>query len=405
MPDPCSTVITRGAEAAVRALRVGVICDLREEGWHSMDLIADMLLETLAGVAGSNIRATGLCPRMVPRWTRLPVVGGGKSARLGDRLTGRLWDYPRWLAPRADEFDVFHIVDHSYAHLVRVLPAERTIVTCHDLDAIQAALPGGRARFTPASALASRILDGLGRAGHIACVSDATRDELLATGRVKPEHLSVVSLGVHPTCSVGPAPKWDDEIDRRLGPRGLEILHVGSTIPRKRIDVLLNIVAGVRKAVHGVRLVHVGGSFTPEQRALASTLGITDAIIELPFLGRALLAALYRRASVVVLPSDREGFGLPVIEAMACGTPVVASALPALREAGGIAAIYCAPGDVKQWVDALTSLLRQRESDPAAWAARRTAGIVAASRFNWNTYAMAMTELYLRTGGRPVLPQ
>ena len=370
-----------------------------------MDLIADMLLETLAGVAGSEVRATGLCPRMVPRWTRLPLVGGGKGARLGDRLTGRLWDYPRWLAPRVAEFDVFHIVDHSYAHLVQVLPAERTIVTCNDTDAIQAALPGRRSRFAPASMLASRILEGLGCAGHVACISEATQAELLATGAVRPERTSVVSLGVHPTCSVGPAPKWDEEIDRRLGPRGVEILHVGSTIPRKRIDVLLNIVAGVRKAVKGVRLVHVGGPFTPEQRALASTLGITDAIVELPFLGRALLAALYRRASVLVLPSDREGFGLPVVEAMACGTPVVASAMPALRETGGIAAIYCPPGDVQQWTETLTSLLRQRETDPVAWATRQTAGIVAASRFNWNTYAMAMTELYLRAGGRPVLPQ
>jgi glycosyltransferase involved in cell wall biosynthesis len=370
-----------------------------------MDLIADMLLETLAGVAGSEVRATGLCPRMVPRWTRLPLVGGGKSARLGDRLTGRLWDYPRWLAPRRDEFDVFHIVDHSYAHLVHVLPAERTIVTCNDTDAIQAALPGRRNRFAPASMLASRILDGLGRAAHVACISEATRAELLATGAVRPERTSVVSLGVHPTCSVGPAPKWDEEIDRRLGPKGIEILHVGSTIPRKRIDVLLKIVAGVRKTVQGVRLVHVGGSFTPVQRALASTLGITDAIVELPFLGRALLAALYRRASVLVLPSDREGFGLPVVEALACGIPVVASAVPALREAGGIAAIYCPPGDVQPWVATLTSLLRQRDTDPAAWAARQTAGIVAASRFNWNTYATAMTELYLRTGGRQVVPQ
>jgi glycosyltransferase involved in cell wall biosynthesis len=389
----------------VTQLRVGVICDLREEGWHSMDLIADMLLETLAGVAGSGVRATGLCPRMVPRWTRLPLVGAGKNARLGDRLTGRLWDYPRWLAPRVGEFDVFHIVDHSYAHLVQVLPAERTIVTCNDTDAIQAALPGRRNRFAPASMLASRILEGLGCAGHVACISEATQAELLATGAVRPERVSVVSLGVHPTCSVGPAPKWDEEIDRRLGPRGVEILHVGSSIPRKRIDVLLNIVAGVRKTMKGVRLVHVGGSFTPDQRALASTLGIADAIVELPFLGRALLAALYRRASVLVLPSDREGFGLPVIEALACGIPVVASGVPALREAGGIAAIYCPPGDVPQWVETLTSLLRQRETDPAAWAARQTAGIVAASRFNWNTYATAMTELYLRAGGRPVLPQ
>jgi glycosyltransferase involved in cell wall biosynthesis len=203
-----------------------------------------------------------------------------------------------------------------------------------------------------------------------------------------------VYLGVHPSCSPAAEPAWDAEIDRRLGPRGVEILHVGSTIPRKRIDVLLNTVAGVRKTIGAVRLVHVGGCFTPAQRALAATLGITDAIVELPFLERPLLAALYRRSSVVLLPSDREGFGLPLVEAMACGTVVVASALPALKEAGGHAAIYCPPGDVSVWVDTLTNLLHQREADPAAWTFRQKASIVAASRFSWRNYANEMKTLY-----------
>jgi glycosyltransferase involved in cell wall biosynthesis len=331
---------------------------------------------------------------MARRWSRLPLVGGQARANLADRLTGRLWDYPRWLARQAPDFDVFHIVDHSYAHLVRVLPAERTTITCNDVDAIEAALPGSRRRLAPAGLLASRVLDGLSRAAHVACISEATRTALLATGRVKPAHTNVVYLGVHPSCSPDPVPTSDAEIDRRLGPRGVEILHVGSTIPRKRIDVLLKTVAGVRKAIGNLRLVRVGGCFTPAQRALAATLGISDAIVELPFLERPLLAALYRRASVVLLPSDREGFGLPLVEAMACGTVVMASALPALKEAGGHAALYCPPGDVTRWVETLTNLLRQRDADSSAWTFRQKASIVAASRFNWRNYATEMTTLY-----------
>ncbi len=97
-----------------------------------------------------------------------------------------------------------------------------------------------------------------------------------------------------------------------------------------------------------------------------------DALVQLPFLERPQLAALYRRASVVVLPSDREGFGLPVVEAMACGTPVIASDIPALREVGGAAALYCPPGDVGQWAETLAQLQRE-QADPAARERRRTA--------------------------------
>ena len=371
-------------------MRVGVVCDLREEGWHSMDLVADMLLEQLPAVAGSTIAATRLRPPMVRRWSRLPLVGMAASARLGDRLTGRLWDYPRWLAPRTRDFDLFHIVDHSYAHLLRVLPPDRTIVTCHDLDAMQAALPGSRKRLDLSRLLASGILDGLGRAAHVACVSHATKAELIATGRVRPQRVSVVYEGVHPTCAPGDGTARA-AVDQQGAPR---ILHVGSTIPRKRIDVLLKIVRGLRLKFPGLQLLRVGGPLTAGQRRLAADLGVADAIVEMDFLERPALAELYRRASLVVLPSEREGFGLPVVEAMACGTPVVASAIPALEEVGGSAAVYCPVGDVDRWVNAIASLLQQQTIDPAAWAIRKQASIAAAARFNWKTYASEMMDLY-----------
>jgi glycosyltransferase involved in cell wall biosynthesis len=305
--------------------------------------------------------------------------------------------------PRLADFDLFHIVDHSYAHLVRVLPRERAIVTCNDVDAIRPALPGGASRLDPGRLLASRILDGLGRAAHIACISHATRAELLAAGTrvgiaLTPEHVSVVYLGVHPSCSPMPVPAYDAEIDRQLGPRRLEILHVGSTIPRKRIDVLLEILRGLCGVFDGIRLVHVGGPFTAAQRALAKKLGLADAVVELSYLERPLLAALYRRASVLVLPSDREGFGLPVVEAMACGTPVVASAIPALEEAGGDGALYCPPGNADQWISTVADLLRQRGS-PGAWESKRRESIAAAARFDWRLYATQMAKLYRSISG------
>jgi glycosyltransferase involved in cell wall biosynthesis len=378
----------------VKPVRVGIVCDLREEGWHSMDLVADMLLEMLPSVSGGDIVATRLCPPMIRRWTRLPVVGGGSRARLGDRLTGRLWDYPRWLRPRRSEFDIFHIVDHSYAHLVRELPAERTIVTCNDTDAFEAARGAAASRLDPSRLLAEHVLDGISRASHVACISEATRQDLIATGRVDSSRTSVAYLGAHPTCTPEPDATADADIDRQLGARGFEVLHVSSTIPRKRIDVLLEVFSRVRGMQPDARLVRVGGALTREQQQLAERLNLIGSLVQLPFLERPQLAALYRRASVVVLPSDREGFGLPVVEAMACGTPVIASDIPALREVGGAAAMYAPCGDVDRWAEALERLQREN-ADPEARGRRRAACLTAAATFDWRQYAAQMAALYL----------
>lgn len=360
-----------------------------------MDLIADMLLEMLPSVSGGDIDATRLRPPMIRRWTRLPIVGGGSRARLGDRLTGRLWDYPRWLRPRRGDFDVFHIVDHSYAHLVRALPAEHTIVTCNDTDAFEAVRGESASPIDLSRLLAAHVLDGISRASHVACISEATRQDLIATGRVDRSRTSVAYLGAHPTCTPAPDAKEDSDMDRRLGARGFELLHVSSTIPRKRIDVLLEVFSRIRLMQPDARLVRVGGALTREQQQLARRLNVLDSLVQLPFLERPQLAAMYRRASVVVLPSDREGFGLPVVEAMACGTPVIASDIPALREVGGTAAIYAPPGDVDRWVEALVQL-RREDADPAARGRRRAACLSGAAKFDWRQYAAQMAALYLQ---------
>ena len=125
--------------------------------------------------------------------------------------------------------------------------------------------------------------------------------------------------------------------------------------------MLLDVVAAVRKRLPELVLVKVGGDWTPAQREQIDRLGLAGAIVHTPATN-AELAGAYRRASAVLVPSEAEGFGLPVIEGLACGAVVVASDLPALREAGGPAAVFAPVADVPAWADAVTRVL----TDPAA---------------------------------------
>ena len=373
-------------------IRVAVLADFLEEGWPSMDLVVDMLMDRLRA-EHADIEPTLIRPAMRRRATGLPA---GRMFTV-DRFTNRLWDYPRAMRKVRDGFDLFHVIDHSYAQLVHALPGARTLVTCHDLDTFRSVLePALEPRSALFRAMTNHILSGLRKAAHVACDSAATRDALVARAGIPTDRTSVVLNGPHPSCSPLAEPSADVEAARLLGPAGrtTDLLHVGSTIARKRVDVLLELFAAVRKEHPSVRLVRVGGPFTAGQRTLARTLGIEHAIVVLPFLDRSTLASVYRRSALVLLPSDREGFGLPVLEALACGAPVVASDIASLREVGGHAAEYCPVDDVQAWAAVVRRALAERRDDPERWRARRESGIERAAAFSWSQYTREVVALY-----------
>ena len=101
----------------------------------------------------------------------------------------------------------------------------------------------------------------------------------------------------------------------------------------------------------------------------------------------------------MVVPSEAEGFGLPVIEALACGAPVIASDIPTLREAGGDAAMYCPVADVARWADALSQILLH-----PAFAPSRDARLAQAARFSWREHARIIGEAYLDIADRQRMP-
>ena len=389
--------IRRGLAFAPAEKRVALVADFAEEGWPSMDLAAELTSLAVARHGGPFFPAI-LRPTLPGLARRVPTLGEAK-ARNVDRYVGRYFHYPRWLRRRAGDFSLFHVIDHSYAHLVHVLPPRRAVVTCHDLDAFRS-VSGAEPEPRPFwfRATMTWVMNGLRAAAHVLCDSAAVRDELVRRDLVRPERLSVVPLPVHPDFSPGPRESADAEVRRLLGPRGAdapELLHVGANVPRKNLPLLLRLFAELRARIPGARLVRVGGALDGEQQALAAELGIADAVVELPFLGRPVLAALYRRAAALLLPSEREGFGWPVLEAMACGTPVVASDLPPLREIAGDAAVFVPTDDPRAWAATVQGVLAGHGED------LRPAALERAARHSLEAYAAGVTAVYRKVLGIP----
>jgi glycosyltransferase involved in cell wall biosynthesis len=366
-------------------LRLAVLPVFREEEWPSMDVCAEMLMANLpSGCVGTQV---------VPRFRRIfsssPIFGKRAFAWNADRLINRLFAFPRFAGRYRSTFDYFHIVDHSYSQLVHQLPAARTGVYCHDLDTFRCLLEPLRDPqpkwFT---GMAKHILAGLQKAAVVFHSTLAVRERIVRHGLVDPLKLRHVPYGVSPEFTPGPSLEtvpWIEELNGHPW-----LAHIGSCIPRKRIDVLLDVVAEVRRTIPELRLVKVSGDWTDEQRKQIVDLGLRDAIIHRTCLPRAEVAEVYRRAPVVLMPSEAEGFGLPVIEALACASIVIASDIPALRETGGDAAIYRPVAAVDQWANAVVAVLSGSLKGLA-----REDRLKFASRYTWKEFGRAIGETYM----------
>jgi len=379
-------------------VKLAVVCDLVEEGWPSMDLVAEMLLENLRNGHADSIIATRVCPPMRKRLVTIRPTS--RFLFNTDRLVNRLWDYPRHVSRLRHKFDLFHLVDHSYSQLVHYVRPDRTVITCHDLDTFRCLLePQQDQRSWPFSLMTKYILSGFRKAAKVVCDSNAVREQLLAYGLFPQDRVEVVTLGTHPVYSPKPNALADAETMRLLSypqPDNIGILHVGSTIARKRIDILLRVFNSLRREFPAAKLIRIGGPFTESQSALIEQLNLAESIIVLSNISRDVLASIYRRATLVLQPSEREGFGFPVVEAMACGTPVVASDINVLREVGGDAVTYCPMGDVCAWSEKVTELLNEKSERPEQWNRRSERGVEQASKFSWAEYTRKMVSVYER---------
>ena len=141
-------------------------------------------------------------------------------------------------------------------------------------------------------------------------------------------------------------------------------------------------------------LVKVGGEWSQSQKEQIMALNIGESIVHLTQLTNRTIAALYQKSALVLMTSEAEGFGLPVIEALACGSIVMASDIPVLREVGGDAVIYCPLGDIEAWVaQSLAAIITPERFAPLDCRLAR------AACYSWDNHAYTVVNAYLKLAG------
>lgn len=305
------------------------------------------------------------CGRYLAPWPRTGPLRHAINTRLSQRVVHR------W---RPDVIHETYFRPGTAYH-----PDVPTVLTIHDLIYFILPLKGGEADRTRRAQAAA-----IARADHLICISETTRRDLV---RLFPDTVSRTSVIPHGR----PA-----SISRPVAPRPLAepyFLFVGLRQRYKNFDRVLQALAASAHLRTHFNLVAFGDApFTPADMARLGTLGLDPQRILHRTGDDATLARYYAHASALVFPSLYEGFGMPLLEAMTYGCPVVCSDRGALPEVAGAAALYFDPEAPGELVQALTQLT----SDPALAADLRARGHEQSARFSWARCAQETREVYGR---------
>lgn len=313
-----------------------------------------------------------------------PFGNAPAESRRAPRLE-RIWNkYFRlpWKVSREREAQVVHVLDHSSAHFLKRVPASaRKIVTVHDLAPLEE--PDG---LTPAQLERfRRTVSNIRHADLL--IADSTYTARAITGFLKEEReVVVLPLGVHAEHFSQPGALKDS----RVLPACPRILSVGSNVRRKNLRILPEVLGAVRKSVGPVALIRVGAPLDePTLARLREAIG-PERVIEWGNCADNELVALLHNVDLLLFPSTLEGFGLPLLEAMAAGCPVVSSDSSSLPEVGGDDVLYFKPDRPADAAAQIVSILKQPElrTDLIARGRRR------AEQFSWLNHAKKLSAFY-----------
>jgi glycosyltransferase involved in cell wall biosynthesis len=313
---------------------------------------------------------------------------------LSDDWLHRVWHRARLPVPieaLMGRMDLFHEPDFV---LPPTLPRTPTLLTVHDLTFIrdaESALPKLRRylnRVVPRS---------VARATHVLADSLATQNDLIELFRTPAEKITTLYGGVDAHfCPVrDPERLAAVRAKYNIGPEPF-ILGLGTIQPRKNYQRLAQAFANLKFQISSLKLVIAGGKGWLYDSIFAEVkrLGLQDHVMFPGFVDDDDLPALYSAAALFAFPSIYEGFGLPVLEAMACGTPVVTSNTSSLVEVGGDAALLVDPANVDALADAMRRILQ--DADLRQQLVKR--GFEQARRFTWEKAALQLKEIYERIG-------
>lgn len=283
--------------------------------------------------------------------------------------------------------DIFHSPDFVLPPVWRA----RSVLTIHDLSFLttpETSDPNLREYLTRA------VPRAVARADHILADSMSTRNDLATYLNTDPERITVVYPGVDPRFR----PLRDRTIADVCARYDLQqpfILSVGTLQPRKNYAVLIEACTRLDDLgleTPDLRLVIAGGKgwLYEEIFETVERLGVGDRVRFLGFVADEDLPALYNAAEVFAMPSLYEGFGLPVLEALACGTPVVTSNVSSLPEVAGDAALLVSPHDVA----GLSQALYQALTDQELRTTLRERGLIQARQFTWQRAAETVLGIY-----------
>lgn len=336
------------------------------------------LLDELAGLAVANGLDIGVAAFSLRGWrtlrSRLPAGVSARGIPVPARALRAAWR--RLPVPPIELLVGFADVVHATNFVLPPAIRAAGVVTVHDL-----AFLDRPAELPPTEhALPALVRDATRRAAVVCTPTTAVARRVVERLGVRDDRIVVTPLGVDPAWFVAAAPS--PEIRRRLKLPPAYLLFVGTAQPRKGLDVLL---AAHAKATDAPPLVLAGAAGWGRQAQAADP----HRVVRTGYLPEVDLRRVVAGATALVLPSRDEGFGLPVLEALACGIPVLTSDIPALVEVAGGHAQHVPAGDADALAEALATIT-DAPRDATTAAARRAH----ASEFTWRSCAQSTIDAY-----------